>query len=169
MIRVDLNLEDPQDLNAAKAEWRFAPGLVPGEPNEGLSARLADSPARLAGYDDSSWDVCDDIQETRSSGFTFGWYRIAVTIPERVRGVEVRGARLQFETCVDDYGEIWIDGVCDRERGTVAGFNIPQRIPMSLDVQPGTRYVIACLAVNGPLAEPGGGIFMRYARLAFER
>ena len=26
MIRVDLNLEDPQDLSAAKAEWRFAPG-----------------------------------------------------------------------------------------------------------------------------------------------
>lgn len=40
MIRVDLNLEDPQDLSAAKAEWRFAPGLVPGEPNEGLSAHL---------------------------------------------------------------------------------------------------------------------------------
>ena len=169
MIRVDLNLEDQHDLAAAKAGWRFAPGLVPGELNEGLSAGLAESPARLPGYDDSSWDTCDDIQATVSSGFTFGWYRIAVTVPERVHGVEVGGARLYFETCIDDYGEVWVDGQCDRERGTVAGFNIPQRVPISSDVQPGARYVIACLAVNGPLAQPGGGIFMRYARLAFER
>ena len=169
MIRIDLDLEDAEDLRAANARWRFAPGLVPGEPNEGLTARLAGSPARLGDYDDSVWETCDNIQETQSSGFTFGWYRIAVTIPDRVRGVDIRGSRLLFETCIDDYGEVWIDGECDRERGTVAGFNIPQRIPMSLDTQPGTRYVIACLTVNGPLAAPGGGIFMRYARLAFER
>ena len=169
MIRVELNLEDPQDLTAAKAGWRFGPGLVPGEPNEGLSASLAESPARLAEYDDSSWETCDDIRATRSSGFTFGWYRIAVTVPEQVQGTEVRGSRLQFETCIDDYGEVWIDGECNRDRGAVAGFNVPQRIPLSLDVRPGTRYVIACLAANGPLAQPGGGIFMRYARLAFER
>ena len=169
MIRVDLNLEDREDLAAAGARWRFAPGLVPGEANEGLSARLAESPARLPDYDDSGWDTCDDIQQTVSSGFTFGWYRIAVTIPDRVHSVEVKGSRLYFETCIDDYGEVWIDGECDRQRGTVAGFNIPQRVLISLDVQPGARYVIACLAVNGPLAQPGGGIFMRYARLAFER
>ena len=86
MIRVDLNLEDRHDLAAAKAGWRFAPGLVPGQPNEGLTARLADSPARLADYDDSAWDPCDDIQKTVSTGFTFGWYRIAVTVPEQVKG-----------------------------------------------------------------------------------
>ena len=84
MIRIDLDLEDAEDLRAANARWRFAPGLVPGEPNEGLTARLAGSPARLGDYDDSGWETCDNIQETQSSGFTFGWYRIAVTIPDRV-------------------------------------------------------------------------------------
>jgi hypothetical protein len=39
---------------------------------------------------------------------------------------------------------------------------------MSADTQPGTKYVIACLAANGPLAAPGGTIFIRYGRLAFE-
>ena len=29
-------------------------------------------------------------------------------------------------------------------------------------------YVLACLACNGPLGKPGGGVFMRYATLAFE-
>jgi len=32
----------------------------------------------------------------------------------------------------------------------------------------GVWLIIACLVVNGPLAEPRGGIFLRYATLAFE-
>ncbi len=169
MIRVALDLEKPEDLRQSKAQWKFAQGLVPGEPNEGLTARLSGSPARLPDYDDSAWEVCENFQEGRSSGFTFGWFRISVTVPERVQGVDVKGARMYFETCIDDYGEIWINGECDRVRGTVAGFNIPQRVPISTNTQPGTKYVIACLAVNGPLAAPGGTIFMRYGRLAFEK
>ena len=39
---------------------------------------------------------------------------------------------------------------------------------MSGSAAPGASYVIACLVVNGPLAEPRGGIFMRYGTLAFE-
>ena len=56
MIRVALDLENPEDLRSAKAEWKFSPGLVPGEDNEGLVARLSGSPARLVDYDDSGWD-----------------------------------------------------------------------------------------------------------------
>jgi len=168
MIRVDLDLENPEDLQSAKAQWKFAPGLVPGERNEGLVARLTGSPARLGDYDDSGWEVCKNIQEGRSSGLTFGWFRITVTLPEQVQGMDIRGYRIFFETCIDDYGEIWVDGECDMAKGTVAGFNIPQRVPISTDAQPGEKYVIACLAVNGPLAAPGGGIFMRYVRLGFE-
>jgi hypothetical protein len=68
----------------------------------------------------------------------------------------------------DDYGEVWINGVCDRERGAIQGFNVPQRVLITTDPQPGQKYTIALLAVNGPLAEPGGAIFVRYASLAFE-
>ena len=168
MIRVALDLENPEDLQGARAQWKFAEGLVPGEPNEGLTARLSGSPARLADYDDSKWDVCDNVQEGRSSGFTFGWFRITITLPEQVQGLDIKGNRVFFETCIDDYGEIWVNGECDRVGGTVAGFNIPQRVPVAADAQPGEKYVIACLAANGPLAAPGGGIFMRYVHLAFE-
>ena len=114
------------------------------------------SPARLPDYDDSRWEVCQDITAGRSHGFTFAWYRITVTLPETVQGREVRGTRLLFETCIDDYGEIWINGACDRERGAVQGFNTPQRVLVTTDPQPGQRYTIALLAVNGPLGEPGG-------------
>ena len=168
MIRMYLDLGKPLDLRDAQAQWRFAPGLVPGEANEGLVARLDGSPARLADYDDSGWEVCEDIQASLSQGLTFAWYRITVTVPERVEGMETRGCRIFFETCIDDYGEVWVNGECDRTKGTVAGFNVPQRVPITEDAQPGAKYVIACLAANGPLGAPGGSIFIRYAHLGFE-
>ena len=90
MKRVSLNLENSEDLESANAQWKFAPGLVPGEPNEGLTAGLTGSPARLADYNDSAWEVCDNIQEGRSSGLTFGWFRITVTLPQQVHGVDIR-------------------------------------------------------------------------------
>ena len=89
MIRVALDLENPDDLRSAMAQWKYAPGLVPGEPNEGLTARLSGSPARLAEYEDSGWEVCENVQVGRSSGFTFGWFRITVTLPERVHGMDI--------------------------------------------------------------------------------
>jgi hypothetical protein len=76
--------------------------------------------------------------------------------------------RVQFETCVDDYGEIWIDGECNRERGAVQGFNVPQRVQVTDNAQPGNQHTIAILAVNGPLGAPGGTVFVRYANLGFE-
>ena len=56
MARLALNLEDPADLALLKTTgWRIAPGLVPGEPNQGLTAELRESSARLADYDGSWW------------------------------------------------------------------------------------------------------------------
>ena len=168
MPRAVLNLQDPADLRAVQGQWRFAPGFVPGEPNEGFVSQSPGSPARLAAYDDSAWAVCHDLTQWHSRGFTFAWYRITVTLPETVQGRDIRGARCLFETCIDDYGEIWINGVCDRERGAIQGFNVPQRVLITTDPQPGQRYSIALLAANGPLAEPRGAVFVRYASLAFE-
>jgi hypothetical protein len=38
----------PRVARQIKREWRVAPGLVPGQANEGLVARILASPARLA-------------------------------------------------------------------------------------------------------------------------
>ena len=168
MPRATLNLQDPKDLQSVKGVWRFAPGLVPGEPNEGLVPQLAGSPARLPDYDDSGWEVCKDLTKRHSRGLAFAWYRITLTLPDRVAGIELAGSRCLFETCVDDYGEVWINGECDRERATVQGFNVPQRIVVTAAPNPGDQYTIAILAANGPLAAPGGAVFVRYANLAFE-
>ena len=168
MPRATLDLQSADDLRLVNGVWRFAQGLVPGEPNEGLVARISGSPARLADYDDSDWETTDNIGEWRSDGLTFIWYRIKITIPETVDGRKVQGTRCLIETCIDDYGEIWIDGECDRQAGAVRGFNVPQRVVVSADPQPGDQHTIALLAINGPLAAPGGAVFVRYATLAFE-
>ncbi len=168
MPRVELHVQDPNELKLVEGQWRYAIGLVPGEPNEGLVANLANSPARLADYDDSSWETADDITAWHSRGFSFIWYRTSITLPDSIKGRPVEGTRLLFETCIDDYGEIWIDGECDRAKGTVQGFNIPQRVEVSANPKPGDTHTIALLAINGPIAAPGGAVFVRYATLAFE-
>ena len=168
MPRVALDLNNAEHREIVKGQWRVADGLVPGEPNEGLVSQLLATPARLADYDDSSWEICSNIRGSRSVGFTFAWYRITVEFPEAVDGVVLAGSRAFFETNPDNYGEVWIDGQVERGVGTIVGLNAPQRIEISNSATPGERHVIACLVVNGPLAEPRGGIFMRFATLAFE-
>ena len=168
MPRIALDLNTDEDRQKVKGQWRVAPGLVPGEPNEGLTAQLLASPARLADYDDTRWEVCSNVRASRSVGFTFAWYRITIDIPSSVNGVEVAGSRVWFETNIDNYGEIWVNGQIDRSAGVIVGINASQRVEVSANAVPGSRYVIAVLVLNGPLAEPRGGIFMRYATLAFE-
>lgn len=168
MPRVALDLNKPEHRAVVKGEWRVAPGLVPGEPNEGLTAQLLSTPARLADYDDSKWDVCDNVREGRSVGFTFAWYRLAVELPAQIEGVDVTGGRVFFETNVDNYAEVWIDGQINRQTGAILGLDAQHRVEVDPNAAAGAHHVIACLVLNGPLAEPRGGIFMRYAVLAFE-
>jgi hypothetical protein len=168
MPRITLDLNKAEDCQRVEGQWRVAQGLVPSEPNEGLTAQLLNSPARLADYDDSSWEVCSNIRKSRSTGFTFAWYRLTISLPEAIAGVSVAGSRVFFETNVDNYGEIWIDGEIDRSSGVITGINAQQRVEVSAKAEPGAKHLIACLVINGPLAEPRGGVFMRYATLAFE-
>lgn len=185
MTTVRLDLESPDHLTVLNACWRFGPGWVPGESNEGLFSQSVESPARLKEYDDSSWELLSDvrprgpkgtdgkpddpgIRKARSVGFTFGWYRIKITLPEHVWTIAVAGARVWFETNIDDYGEIWVDGEWDSRRGAIQGFNVTNRVLVTEYARPGAQHVIACLAVNGPLGKPGGNIFLRYAHLDFE-
>ena len=121
MPRATIDLMDPADLSIVKAQWRFAPGLVPGEPNEGLVSQLTGSPARLPDYDDSGWEATNDLARWHSKGLTFAWYRIKITLPETVAGQDIRESRCLFETCIDDYGELWVDGECNRDRSRQRG------------------------------------------------
>lgn len=169
MVRATLDLEDPVDLKVLGATgWRIASGLVPGESNQGLVAELREVEARLPNYDDSWWDIDADFQERRSVGFTFAWYRLRITIPEKIKTEDVAGRRIWFETNVDNYGEVYVDGQIDRVNWVITGNNAPKRILIEEQAVPGNEHVIAVLVSNAPFAEPVGTIFMRYATLAVE-
>ena len=169
MVRATLDLEDPVDLKVLGATgWRIAPGLVPGEPNQGLVAELREVEARLPDYDDSWWDQDSGFQERRSVGFTFAWYRLRITIPEKIKAEDVAGRRIWFETNVDNYGEVYVDGLIDRVNWVITGNNAPKRMLIEEQAVPGNRHVIAMLVCNAPFAEPVGTIFMRYATLDVE-
>ena len=168
MPRIALDLNTPEGRKPLNAEWRVADGYIPGQPNQGLVAEVLMTPAREKDYDDSGWDTCGNIRAGRSVGFCWAWYRIRVTIPEAVNGESVAGYRVLFETNVDNYAEVWIDGGFNRATGAVLGLDASHRVEVAAQATPGATHTIAVLAVNGPLAEPRGGVFLRYATLAFE-
>ena len=169
MARVALDLGNKEDLKVLSTTgWRRAPGLVPGEPNQGLVAEILGSPARMVEYDDTNWDKDVDIQDRLSVGFTFAWYRLRFTMPEEVKGQKVAGNRVYLETNVDNYGEVYINGKIDRAIGVITGNNTQKRVPVEESAVPGREHVAAILVANGPLGEPVGTIFMRYASLSFE-
>jgi len=134
--------------------------------------------AGTADFDDSGWEVVDPttLDARRSGGrLCFAWYRIAVTIPGRIGDFDPTGATVVFETVVDDYAEVWVNGELPRTLGQrggslVAGWNAPNRLVIGRDVKPGQRIQLAVFGINGPISDtPGNFIWMRSARLDFYR
>jgi len=129
-------------------------------------------------FDDSQWEAIDPttLDDRLSTGkLCFNWYRLAVTVPERIGGFDPTGATLVFETVVDDYAEVWVDGVLARALGqsggaVVAGWNAPNRLVIGRDVRPGQKIQLAIFGINGPIsASPENYIWVRSARLDFYR
>ncbi len=168
MPRIALDLNTEAGRQQVSGQWRVAEGYIPGEPNEGLTSQALSSPARLADYDDSGWRICENVRESLSVGLTFAWYRMLVELPESVGGVDVQGARIFFETNIDNYGEVWVDGEVNRSTGAIPGLNESHRVEINENASPGDKHQIAVLVLNGPLGAPRGGIFMRYATLSVE-
>jgi gluconolactonase len=132
--------------------------------------------AQAPDFDDSGWATLAPSETMRrlSNGrVSFGWYRIEVTIPERVGAFDPTGSTVVFEVVVDDYAEVWVNGELPLALGdaggqVVAGFNAPNRVVLTRDARPGERYSIAVFGINGPIsASPRNYIWMRTATLDF--
>ena len=91
----------------------------------------------------------------------------------RVNDVELAGATAVFETSIDDYAEIWVDGELSRALGqsggsVVKGWNAANRLIINRSVQPGQKIQLAIFGANGPLSNPPTNyIYMREAKLEF--
>lgn len=133
---------------------------------------------RGGGYDvdDSDWEVInpESLSRRRGNGrLGFNWYRIRITVPENVGSFPTRGSTLLFETSVDDYAEIWVDGELTRSAAqsggsVVSGWNSTNRLVIGRNVRPGQKIQLAVFGINGPLSNPPTNyIYLRYAKLDF--
>lgn len=132
--------------------------------------------ARAKDFDDSKWEVipADSLEKRRANGrLCFNWYRLNVTIPERVADFDTRGATVVFEIVVDDYAEVWVNGklpfVLGQNGGNVpAGWNAANRVVLTRNAQPGQKIQIAVFGINGPVStHPDTYIWVRSATLDF--
>jgi gluconolactonase len=183
-----VDLQTPEGAALVGGQWRYADARVEeidfvevGHPDDPLGPgvvpnRTYDVLPHAEGedYDDSDWRTLAP-PETRlrlSDGrVCFNWYRIEVTIPERVGELDSTGATVVFEVVIDDYAEVWVNGELSHQLGdaggpVVAGFNAPNRIMLTDDARPGRRFQIAVFGLNGPIsASPHNYIWMRTATL----
>src|SRR5262249_5357253 len=171
-----IDLATTQGVEAVKGEWRYHEVMTGVGPDKnGIE------PKAHGKFDDSKWEVLkpETLRQGRGPGkYSWCWYRIQVTIPDTAGGKPFAGGPVWFQTTVDDYGEIWVDGAIDLAfgksgRGAVSGFNTRNRVrlqkdegsvvnekgkskPKKRDARPGDVFQIAVLGINSPLGNPPG-------------
>jgi gluconolactonase len=182
-----IDLATREGVELVKGQWRYSDTKIiqvdfkaAGQDKQptGKSIKTYDFTPHAGGadFDDSKWEKIDPttLEARRSTGrLCFNWYRINITVPPRVNDVDLVGATAVFETSIDDYAEIWVDGEMARALGqsggsVVKGWNAPNRLIINRSVQPGQKIQLAIFGANGPLSNPPTNyIYMREAKIEF--
>ena len=182
---IDLATKEGVDL--VKGQWRYSDTKITqvdfkaagaDKQPTGKSVKTYDFVPHAGGadFDDSNWERIEPatLDARRSTGrLCFNWYRINITIPPRVNDVDLAGTTAIFQTSLDDYAEIWVDGELARAPGqsggsVIKGWNAANRLIINRSVQPGQKIQLAIFGINGPLSNPPTNyIWMREAKLEF--
>jgi len=127
-------------------------------------------------FDDSNWLVIEptSLDKRRTSGkLSFNWYRINITVPDKIGSFDPSGSTVVFETSVDDYAEVWVNGELPRAfsqsgGSVIKGWNASNRVIVGRNVTPGEKIQLAIFGINGPISNsPTNYIFIRKATLNF--
>ena len=184
-----LDLATEAGVKLVNGQWRYsdtriievdfkAPGADQQPTGKAIKTYDYEPKAGGADFDDSRWEAvaATSLTERRATGrLCFNWYRLKLTVPERVGEFATKGATIVFQTALDDYAEVWVDGELSRRLGqmggsVVAGWNAPNRLVIGRDVQPGQQIQLAVFGINGPISNPPTNfIWVREARLEFYR
>jgi gluconolactonase len=182
-----IDLATTEGVRSVKGDWRYSDTKIvevdfkgAGTDNQptGAPVRTYDYTPHAGGaeFDDSKWEVISptSLDQRRGRGrLGFNWYRLKLTIPERVGDFDPTGTTAVFETSLDDYAEIWVDGELTRALGqsggsVIAGWNAENHLIVGRNVRPGQQIQLAIFGINGPISNPPTNfIYLRYARLAF--
>lgn len=184
-----VDLATRNGIELVRGSWRYSDATIvevehrdagPDKKPSGAPNRTHDIRPRAGGsdFDDSAWPTIDpeSLTQRRTHGrLAFGWYRLRITLPQRIASLDVRGATVALEIVADDYAEIWIDGRLPQVLGQaggplVAGWNAVNRVVLTDDARPGQSFQIAIFAANGPLSDPPANyVWIRSATLDFYR
>src|SRR6267154_663195 len=184
-----VDLRTTEGVARVQAQWHYSDTMIREIEHRDVGADLkASGPrnhtfdfspdARACDFDDSKWEVipADSLEARRGHGrLSFNWYRLNITIPEKVAGFDLNGSTVVFEIVVDDYAEVWVNGklgnVLGQQGGSViAGWNAPNRVLLTRNAKPGETFQIAVLGINGPLSVHSDTyIWVRSATLDFYR
>jgi gluconolactonase len=184
-----VDLKTDEGVALVKGQWRYSDAKVIAVDHHASGADLGPSgpPNRTqdidvhAGgtdFDDSKWEriAPAQLEERRSTGrLCFNWYRIGITIPEKIGTFDPTGSTVVFEIAIDDYAEVWVDGTLPLVVGQsggqlIKGFNAPNRVVLTRHAVPGQKIQLAVFGINGPLSNPPGNfIWVRSATVDFYR
>ena len=184
-----IDLATDAGVKQVKAQWRYhdtkivvadfrGPG-PDGQPT-GAPVKTYDYTPHAGGvdFDDSAWESigATTLEQRRGNGrLGFNWYRIAIRVPDRIGTFDPTGSTAVFETSIDDYAEIWVDGELTRALGqsggsVISGWNAGNRLVVGRNLKPGQKIQLAVFGINGPISNPPTNfIFMRSAKLSFYR
>ena len=184
-----IDLATKEGAQLVKGEWRYSDTKIveidfkaagaDGQPT-GAPNKTYDFAPHAGGveFDDSKWEVIDPttLDKRRSAGrLAFNWYRIKITVPERVGSFDAKGSTIVFTTSLDDYAEIWVDGEIPRAAGqsggsVIKGWNAENRLIIGRGVKPGQTIQLAIFGINGPISNPPTNyIYMKYAKVEFHK
>ena len=182
-----IDLATIEGTKLLNAEWRYSDTKIvevdfnsAGADNQpsGPVVKTYDYAPKAGGasYDDSTWQKVSatDLSRRRGNGrLSFNWYRINITVPKRIGDFDPTGSTVVFQTALDDYAEIWVNGEISRFPGqkggsVVAGWNAANRLVIGRDVKPGQKIQLAIFGINGPISNPPTNfIWVREAKLDF--
>ena len=145
-----IDLRTRAGVASVKGQWRYHDVkivVVDGRSKDGSANRTYSYERKAKGpeFDDGDWEVIEPETLKNARGnwqICFCWYRIKVAIPS-----EAEGKSVFFQTTVDDYGEVWVNGKLPASRAIradplrVAGFNVPNRVELK-EARPGKVYQI---------------------------
>ena len=184
-----IDLATEEGVRLVEGRWRYSDVKIVEVEHRGPGPDLRASgpPTRAwdiaphagtADFDDSGWEVlpASRLDARKTAGrLAFNWYRIKITVPERIGRFDPTGSTAVFEIVVDDYAEVWVNGNLPLALGQpggplIKGFNAPNRVVVGRDVRPGQQIQLAVLGANGPLSNPPGNfVWVRSATLDFYR
>jgi gluconolactonase len=182
-----IDLATVEGTKIVNGEWRYSDTKIvevdfnsAGDDNQpsGPAVKTYDYMPKAGGseFDDSTWQKISATNLSRRRGngrISFNWYRINITVPAKIGDFDPTGSTIVFQTALDDYAEIWVNGEISRFLGqkggsVVAGWNAPNRLVIARDVRPGQKIQLAVFGINGPISNPPTNfIWVREAKLDF--